>query len=150
VPYFLDGNNLIGRALATPRPTDEDRAALLRELSDRLRRTRASAVIFFDGPVEGGLKSLGPVSIRSAGARSADDAIVAEIRRSRSATEITVVTADRGLAARVQGAGAKTMAPDDFWRRFGRKGRSERPPAPERVDVDEWMEWFSDDRNRQR
>ena len=49
MPYFLDGNNLIGRARRTSRPTEEDRAALVAEIVERLRRSKASAVLFFDG-----------------------------------------------------------------------------------------------------
>ena len=41
MPYLLDGNNLIGRVRRTARPTEEDRQALVAELSDRLRASPA-------------------------------------------------------------------------------------------------------------
>ena len=51
MPYLLDGNNLIGAVRRTARPSDGDRAALVAEVAQRLRKTRARATIFFDGPV---------------------------------------------------------------------------------------------------
>ena len=141
MPYFLDGNNLMRRPGATA-----DRAALVAELADRLRRTRARAVVFFDGPSDGAPTALGALSLRFARGVSADDAIVAAISRSPAPSDVIVVTADRELVRRARDAGANTLDPEAFWARFG-KG-----PAPddpnERVDVGEWMRYFADDRNR--
>ena len=148
MPYFLDGNNLIGRELRTPRPTAEDRALLIREVAQRLRRTRARAVLFFDGPRTGAASGLGSLSIRESGALSADDAILGEVRRSRAPGEIIVVTADRGLCDRARDAGAKSLSPDEFWKRFGKGSGDGGADSPARVDVSDWMEWFGDERNR--
>src|SRR5207247_6718517 len=52
MPYFLDGNNLIGRERGSALPSEEDRQALVAELAGRLRRTKATAALFFDGPGE--------------------------------------------------------------------------------------------------
>jgi hypothetical protein len=151
LPYFLDGNNLVGAARRTSRPSEEDRAALVREVCDRLRRTRARAVLFFDGPSPGGASDLGTVSLRYSGAGSADDRIVAEIARSRSPGEITVVTEDRALARRARDAGARAAAPADFWRRFGTAeaapGKAAEGEAGS-MDVEEWMRYFEDEGNR--
>src|SRR5206468_11747220 len=96
MPYFLDGNNLIGRERGTALPSEEDRQALVAELAGRLRRTKATAALFFDGPGER-RSCLGRLSIREGGRTSADEAILAEIGRSRAPREIVVVTEDRGL-----------------------------------------------------
>ena len=146
MPYLLDGNNLIGRERRGP-GSREDRDALVREVSDRLRATRARVVLFFDGA--GDPLSLGSLSVRFAGAGTADDAILREVGRSAQPQEITIVTADRELARRARDAGGRAASPSEFWKRFG---ASANPPAPAgsegRVDVDDWMSWFSDDRNR--
>ena len=158
MPYLLDGNNLIGRVRGTARPGEEDRQALVAELSERLRATRARAVLFFDGPGSGRGSSLGPLTIRGAapGAGGADQAIVDEVARSAAPGECIVVTADRGLAGRVREAGGKVCRPEDFFARFGRgagagagagAGGSR---AAERVDVEDWMRWFGDEGNRNR
>ena len=141
MPYFLDGNNLMRRPGVTA-----DRAALIAELADRLRRTRARAVVFFDGPSDGAPTALGALSLRFAGGVSADDAIVAAIGRSSAPSDVIVVTADRDLARRARDAGAKSLDPEAFWARFG-TGPSPDDPK-ERVDVAEWMRYFEDDSNR--
>jgi rRNA-processing protein FCF1 len=149
MPYFLDGNNLIGHARGTARPSEEDRRALIAEVSDRLRATRAKAVLFFDGSGER-RSSLGNLSIRESGTERADDVIVREIGRDRESREITVVTADRELARRARDAGASVIGPEDFWSRFGARAREAREARSEQaaVDVEEWLRFFEDERNR--
>jgi hypothetical protein len=151
MPYLLDGNNLIGRVRRTGRPADDDRRALVAELSDRLRASRARAVLFFDGPATGGAASLGPLSIRQSGPAGADDAILQAVESASAPVESIVVTADRGLAARVRDAGGRVMAPDEFFARFGRGGagrKGEREGNAGRVDVEEWLRWLGDESNR--
>lgn len=149
MPYLLDGNNLIGRFRRASRPSEEDRQALVAELSGRLRASRARAVLFFDGSGAGRTVSLGPLSIRESAAGSADDAIVAAVAGAPAPGECIVVTADRGLAGRVRDAGGKICRPDDFFARFGQGGGGEgRSGQPDRVDVDDWMRWFGDEGNR--
>jgi hypothetical protein len=147
MPYLLDGNNLIGRARRTGRPSEADVASLIAEVSDRLRRTRASAVLFLDGAGGRGA-SLGRLSVRYAGSRSADDAILAAIQRSGASRDVVVVTGDRGLAERAREAGARSLSPEAFWSRFGKAGAEESPAEPARVNVEEWIQYFEDDKNR--
>lgn len=147
MPYLVDGNNLIGRA-GRGRASEEDRAALVRELTDRLRRTRARVLVFFDGA--GKPLSFGSLSIRFAGPGTADDAIVRELARSRAPGEMTVVTADRDLLRRARDAGGRALTPPVFWSRFGSEGgaKSAGPSEEPRVDVEEWARFFEDERNR--
>ena len=153
MPYFLDGNNLIGHALGASRPSEENRRSLVAEVADRLRRTRATAGLFFDGPVTyftlNGT-SLGSLSIRECGGAGADDAILHEIGRSASPREISVVTADRELGRRARDCGAKTLSPGDFWSRFGASKAPDRGEPVGKVDVDAWLQYFEDEKNRGR
>lgn len=149
MPYFLDGNNLIGIARKTSRPGEGDRAALLAEISERLRSTRSSVRVFFDGGGGRGV-TLGNLTVCDSGG-SADDAIIRELTAAKVPAQVTVVTADRGLTRRVRDAGGKVMTPADFWARFGNaEGASPRTPSEGRVNVDEWMDYFSDPNNRQK
>ena len=78
------------------------------------------------------------------------DAVVAQIAAQHNAgREMVVVTSDRELARRVHDAGGAVCAPDDFFRRFGAGAEAPAKPAGSRVDVEEWMEWFGDERNRE-
>jgi predicted RNA-binding protein with PIN domain len=149
MPYFLDGNNLIGKARGSSRPSEDDRQALVSEVSERLRQTRARAVLFFDGPGEK-RSSLGSLSIHEAGASGADEAILREIGRARAPGEITVVTEDRDLTRRVRDAGAKTLSPDKFWSRFGAGQRPSPRDDAAKVDVEDWERYFQDEKNRNR
>jgi hypothetical protein len=150
MPYLLDGNNLIGFVLGRSRPTAGDRQALVAEIADRLRRSRATARLYFDGPTGERPASLGSLSISAGSTQGADDAIVRDVERAGDPASMVVVTADRELRRRVRAAGGKTCAPGEFFERFGRR----EPPgssAPEkRVDVDEWVRFFEDERNRTR
>ncbi|MEP6994619.1 MAG: NYN domain-containing protein [Acidobacteriota bacterium] len=151
MPYLLDGNNLIGVVRKTARPSEQDRAALISEIADRLRQTRARATIFFDGPAGARASSLGGLTVRTADGESADDAIVREVQRARTPGELVVVTADRGLTRRVRDAGAKVTPPQDFFARFGaaKTGTdAHRGVNPSATDVEEWMRYFEDERNR--
>jgi hypothetical protein len=150
MPYLLDGNNLIGGARRTARPSEADRAAFVAEIAERLRRTRARATIFFDGPAGERPTSLGSLTVRVPTRRSADDAIVGEVESAASPGELIVVTADRGLAGRVRDAGGKTVAPADFFAKFGSPSTpsAREPVGP--VDVEDWMRYFADESNRER
>ena len=147
MPYFLDGNNMIGRARGTARPSEEDRKAFLAEIADRLRSTRAKAVVFFDGAGER-RSSLGNLSIRESGSERADDVILREIGRFREPREVIVVTADRDLARRARDAGAASIGPEEFWSRFGRGRAAPTRGDAAKVDVEEWMRYFEDEKNR--
>jgi predicted RNA-binding protein with PIN domain len=144
MPYYLDGNNLIGLARRTARPGEDDRAALLSELAERLRGNRSSVRVFFDG--EGRAASLGSLTVSGTGG-SADEAIVREIGKAADPRQITVVTGDRALARRCRDLGARTMAPADFWSRFAGPAAPEQA-KPGKVDVDEWLDYFADPKNR--
>ncbi len=148
MPYLLDGNNLIGAIRRTARPSDAERAAFVAEIAERLRHTRARATIFFDGPAGERPTSLGSLSVRVPDRESADDAIVREIEESAAPGEMIVVTADRGLAGRVRSAGGKVLSPSEFFDRFGARASAGRRDDAAPVDVEEWLRYFGDERNR--
>lgn len=149
MPYFLDGNNLIGITRRTRRPGEDDRSALLTEVMDRLRANRSEVRIFFDGPQARPI-SLGRLRVICDGG-SADEAILRALSASKDPGQIIVVTADRGLASRTRDAGARAISPSDFWGRFG---GPEAPPAraaaESPVNVEEWLDYFADPKNRGR
>jgi hypothetical protein len=153
MPYLLDGNNLIGSVRRTARPTEQDRDALIAEVAGRLRRTRARATLFFDGPAGERGRALGSLSIRIPARGSADDAILREIAAAASPRECVVVTADRDLARRSRDAGARIASPEEFFARFGAASARDGPgeetaPTMKGESVEEWMRYFEDPKNR--
>ena len=150
MPYLLDGNNLIGSVLGRSRPTEEDRQALVAEIADRLRRSRATARLYFDGPAGNRPASLGSLSVRSASAGGADDTIVRDVENAADPASMIVVSADRELQRRVRAAGGKTCGPTEFFQRFGRRAPRGSSAPEDRIDVEEWTRFFEDERNRTR
>ena len=104
--------------------------------------------LFFDGPARRGT-TLGGLTVQEAGG-SADEAILREVRAARDAGQILVVTADRELSRRARDAGARTLEPAEFWARFGKAAAGAPGRGGEgRVNVDEWLDYFADPRNRE-
>jgi rRNA-processing protein FCF1 len=151
MPYLLDGNNLIGLVRRSSRPAEEDRRALVAEIADRLRRSRARAVLYFDGAGDPRSAALGSLEVRGATGSNADEAIVRDVARASDPASMIVVTADRELQRRVREAGGKTCPPKEFFDRFGsRAPAGGSPKSGEQVDVEEWTRYFEDERNRTR
>lgn len=91
--YLVDGDNLLGTWPGRTRSACE-KQRLAAELDGR-------AVVVFDLP-----------------GRSADDAILAALRREPNPAEWTVVTSDRSLSDRCRSLGASTERSHEFRRRL--------------------------------
>jgi len=148
MPFLVDGNNLLGRLLGRGDASPEERRAVQAKIAARVRAGRSTVVLFFDGEPAAGKReaSLGGLSVRYSGNRSADDAIVEAIERAKARRDCHVVTDDRGLAERARHRGARALSTDDFWGRLDAEEPAPGKASP--VDVNDWMSFFSDDRNR--
>jgi hypothetical protein len=104
----------------------------------RSKKTRVTCV--FDGPEPASFAThLGPVSIVFSAPRTADDVI---FERASHGHGWSVVTSDRGLAARVERRHVKVVAPAVLIREMELASSSE----PETGS--DWDDWFSDEKNR--
>lgn len=149
MPYLVDGNNLLGRVLGKTPRSEEDRSALIRELAQRLRATRARVTLVFDGATSHGAarQSLGALTVRFAGSRTADDLIAETVERAAAASDWYVVTDDRGLSQRVRTAGARVSGVTDFWNLFAAASSVSDAEKPSGT-IDEWLDYFADEKNR--
>ncbi len=138
--WVIDGNNLLGRAGASRYAADTKRQ-LLRALANFARARRTKVACYFDGsePENFG-RHLGSVSVIFSGSRSADDLIVKKVA---TGSGWKVVTADRALAARIQRREVDVVDPGGFLAELERL-----PQGEERVAGEEWLEYFSDPKNR--
>ncbi|MDQ3281830.1 MAG: NYN domain-containing protein [Acidobacteriota bacterium] len=139
MPFLIDGSNVLG-VMRVDRHGEEGKRGLVRLLASfaRARQTRVTCV--FDGPEPPSFaKHLGSVTVAFSGTRSADD-VIAE--RAGSGRGWSVVTSDRGLAARVQRREVVIVAPTAFIREMEAAASGESTPD------DDWAEYFSDDKNR--
>ena len=138
--WVIDGNNLLGRAGASRDAADTKRQ-LVRSLANFARARRTKVTCYFDGsePEHFG-RHLGSVSVIFSGARSADDLIAKKVA---TGSGWKVVTADRGLAARIRRRQVEVIDPGGFMADL-----EALPAGEEKVADEEWLTWFSDPKNR--
>ena len=144
MPYWFDGNNLIGQSAAVARLDSKTRKSFLGLLSEYAALRGGSFLVFFDGDDSARILPPKGVRVRYSAPWSTDDAILRAAEGARSPREIVVVTNDNGLAGRCRSAGARTIS----WRQFTdtmaksrpRPGRTRTTEA--KVDVADWSRFF--------
>jgi predicted RNA-binding protein with PIN domain len=147
MPYWFDGNNLIGRSAAILRTDPTTRRSFLALLSGYATGRGGRFTVFFDGDDPD--RSMPPrgVRVRYSAPLSTDDAILRQAEGAQAPSEIIVVTNDHGLAARCRTSGLKTMD----WRQFTDKmsARTHAPsktaPKDPNVNLEEWSRYFGFD-----
>jgi predicted RNA-binding protein with PIN domain len=139
MPWIIDGSNVLG-AMRVDRHGDESKRGLVRLLASFARAKRTRVTCVFDGPEPPSFaRSLGSVSVVFSGGRSADDVIV---ERACNGRGWSVVTSDRGLAARVQRREVAIVAPLLLIREM------EESASGEPESGGDWEAYFSDSTNR--
>src|SRR5512144_360434 len=147
MPYWFDGNNLIGLSAAAARQDRNTCRSFLELLGGYALARGGRFTVFFDGDDSGRTMPPRGVRVRYSAPLSTDDAILDHVRGAAAPGEIIVVTNDQGLASRCRGAGAKTMD----WRQFtdkmnaGRHAPKSPRPKEETIDVEEWSHYFGID-----
>ncbi|HET7436395.1 MAG TPA: NYN domain-containing protein [Thermoanaerobaculia bacterium] len=139
MPWLVDGNNLLG-VMRQDRHAEEPKRGLVRLLASFARAKKTRVTCIFDGPEPPSFaKHLGAVTIAFSGTRAADD-LIAE--RAANGRGWSVVTSDRGLAARVARRQVEVVAPQKFLREVELAGTTE-----ETAEGD-WETYFCDPKNR--
>ena len=139
MPWLIDGSNVLG-AMRVDRQGEEGKRGLVRLLASFARAKRTRVTCIFDGPEPPSFaRHLGSVTVAFSGPRSADELI---IERAASGRGWSVVTSDRGLAARVKRREVEVVAPTDFIRQM------EQAASGEETVTEDWDAYFSDPKNR--
>ena len=144
MPYWFDGNNLIGKSVEAVKADPRISQAFISALSAYRKSGGGKFLVYFDGDDRNRIKTPPGVSVRYSAPVSADEAIVSRLREIKRPEEVIVVTNDRALQNRCRNAGAKAMD----WRQFTEKMRSRAisrrrgQDLHEKVDVDDWMRYF--------
>ncbi len=99
------------------------------------RRRGERVIVIFDGrldeeTVEAGLAAGVTVGFAPGGPNAADDAIARLVGRRGDTAEMSVVTSDRELAARVAACGAAVVGARTFRDRLAQAGRSQPDGSP--------------------
>lgn len=150
MPYWFDGNNLIGQSAAATRTNAEVRKAFLSALSSFHRSGGGRFLVYFDGDDPGRSATPPGVAIRYSAPMSTDDAILRRLREIQRPEEIIVVTNDRALMSRCRDEGAMTMNWHEFLSRMQPRSRrrSTRDNREQPVDVEEWIRYFGLDKSK--
>ena len=110
--WLVDGNNVMG---SRPDGWWRDRAGAARRLHEALLVADLpydEVVLVVEGQAKAGVRAGRDGDVRTVHAKADGDAtIVAEARAAAGRGQVTVVTADRMLQARVQGVGATALSP---------------------------------------
>jgi predicted RNA-binding protein with PIN domain len=139
MPWLIDGSNVLG-AMRADRHSDDAKRGLMRLLAGFARAKRTKVTCIFDGPEPHSFaRHLGAVIAVFSGPKSADE-LIAE--RAANGRGWSVVTSDRGLAARVQRRQVEVVAPATFIREM------EASASTDETAGDDWSTWFSDPKNR--
>ena len=144
MPYWFDGNNLIGQSAASARSDSRARQAFLSALSAYHRLGGGKFLVYFDGDDTKRPASPPGVAIRFSAPLSTDEAILHGLRGIRCASEVIVVTNDRELRIRCRDEGASVLTWSEFNTRMQsrRTLHSKRTDRQENVDVDDWIRYF--------
>jgi len=140
--WLIDGSNVLG-TLRLDRQSVDAKRELARLCAAFARAKRTRVTCYFDGNEPPAFaRHLGNTTIVFSGARTADEMIVQRVEE--SAAQMTVVTADRELLARVTRRRVRTMTAQEFVQEL--RGANS---AQEMVSED-WEAYFSDPKNRQK
>jgi YacP-like NYN domain len=140
MPYWFDGNNLVGQPAAQLRSDRRTRRAFLEFLSSCAGSRRARFIVFFDGDDPDHAMPPRGVQVRYSAPLSTDDAILRRLAEIRIPAEVTIVTNDRSLSDRCAALKARGMDWAEFAARMKRRASSGCKDEP--VDVGEWADYF--------
>jgi len=150
MPYWLDGNNLIGQPAAVSSSRPQLQRAFLSALSEYHKSGGGRFLVYFDGDDPNRVIPPPGIRVRYSAPLSADDAIIQSLQGIHRPGEVIVVSNDRALQSRCRTAGATVLD----WRQFASKmesrktlstGKTEKHPP---VDVEDWMDYFGLDKSK--
>jgi hypothetical protein len=150
MPYWFDGNNLIGRSAAAAKSDAGVRKAFLSTLSSLHRSGGGRFLVYFDGDDPDCAAMPPGVAVRYSAPYSADDAMLRQLKEMQHPGEVIIVTNDRLLMTRCRDKGAKTLTWQEFTSKMeARSAIHPKQNAQEKpVDVEEWIDFFGLDKTK--
>ncbi len=148
MPYWFDGNNIIGQSAAAVRSSPQVLQAFLSALGSYHKAKGGRFLVYFDGDDFNRLKAPPGVAVRYSAPESTDKAILHRLQEIRYPSEVIVVTNDRELTAQCRNAGAAALNWSQFTSKMQSRPRPSKTPgdAHERVDVEDWIRYFGLDK----
>ncbi|MFN7945630.1 MAG: NYN domain-containing protein [Blastocatellia bacterium] len=152
--YLIDGNNVMGQRVGWHR----DKAAAQRRLLNDLARLawaakRRITVVFDGAPNESFREGSAFRGVKILYARPGSDAdtrIVEMVERERNRKNLTVVTSDNSLAARVRACGVRVMRAGELRRKLDELAainETTNRTEPKLDEISDWLHYFGIDEN---
>jgi predicted RNA-binding protein with PIN domain len=150
--FLIDGNNVMGQRVGWHKDKPAAQRRLLHDVARlaRLKKTRMTVV--FDGaPNANFLEGSGLRGVRIFYARPGSDAdsrIVETVEAERNRKNLTVVTSDNSLAARVRVCGVRVMRAGEFRRMLDEtpaSADSDQEPSVRADELSGWLRYFGVD-----
>ncbi len=150
MPYVVDGNNVMAQTVGWHSDKAGARRRLIHELARFVAVQRVKLTVVFDGAPDmefpDGTKYKG-VHILYARARSDADSRIKElVGKASYKRDLVAVSSDRELASFIQHQGARVISSGKFrglLEECSKRANSmEKSGQGDRVDVEEWLEFF--------
>jgi predicted RNA-binding protein with PIN domain len=144
MPYWFDGNNLIGQSAAAAGNDPRVRNEFLSKLSAYHRSGGGRFLVYFDGDDPDRSPTPPGVAVRYSAPLSADEYIIRRLHEIQNPSEVIIVTNDLGLMSRCKNIGAATLNWTEFSSKMSSRSvlRDDRREKQEPVDVEDWMRYF--------
>jgi hypothetical protein len=146
MPYWFDGNNLIGRSVAAARADSKLRRDFLSTLSSYHRSGGGRFLVYFDGDDPDRAATPPGVAIRYSAPASTDETIIRRLLEIQRPSEVIIVTNDRELASRCRNARASVLSWLEFTSKMQSRPSHTKNDPQEHVDVEDWMRYFGIDK----
>lgn len=150
MPYLVDGNNVMAQIVGWHRDRAAARRRLIHDLARFVAIRKAKLRVVFDGSPDDefpeGRKYKSVQILYAKKGSDADSRIKGLVDKSTNKRDIIVVSSDKALCSYVAGRGAKVVTSGKFRRMLEEalSQQREKPGEQEPLDVDEWLNFFSD------
>jgi predicted RNA-binding protein with PIN domain len=150
MPYWLDGNNLIGQSAAAASADSHMRQAFLSALSAYYKSGGGRFLVYFDGDDPSRSTPPPGIGVRYSAPLSTDETIIRRLHEIHHPEEVIVVSNDRALTTRCRNAGASVLNWQEFTSKMKTRSvkRDPRIDPQQPVDVEDWIHFFGLDKTK--
>jgi predicted RNA-binding protein with PIN domain len=150
MPYLVDGNNVMAQTVGWHRDRSKARRQLIHDLAHFIALQRVKLKVVFDGAPDEefpeGRKYKGVHIMYARPGSDADSRIMELVSKASYKRDLIVITSDRALSSHVKHQGARIVSSGQFRRLveecLKRTSSLEKSAQGDRVDVEEWLEFF--------
>ena len=144
--YLIDGNNVMGQRVGWHRDKAAAQRRLLNDLARLARAAKRRITVVFDGVPQAqfreGAAFRGVKILYARPGSDADTRIVEMVEAERNRKNLTVVTSDNALAARVRACGVRVLRAGELRRKLDELAATSETPDKSETGPDEIADWL--------